>query len=139
MQECNCHSHLPYGSCCKKFHQGTLPETALQLMRSRYCAYALGLVNYIIQTTHKNNSSYNPNFPTWKKELKNFCKNTHFENLEILHFEEKETLAFVSFIATLKQDSHDLTFTEKSIFKKEGTSWLYLEGIAYPGRHLEIS
>jgi SEC-C motif-containing protein len=139
MKTCFCHSKFPYNSCCKKFHQGTLPENALQLMRYRYCAYALDLVNYIIHTTHKNNPSYKQDYPAWKKELKNFYKNTKFENLEILHFEEKERLAFVSFIATLKEGSHDLTFTEKSTFKKEENMWLYLEEITYPGRFLEIT
>jgi SEC-C motif domain protein len=137
MHNCPCHSLLPYETCCKKFHQGSLPENALQLMRSRYAAYSLGLINYIMHTTHKDNPTYESNPSLWKKTLKNFYKNTRFENLEILHFEEKGSLAFVTFIATLKQDSQDITFTEKSTFKKEERAWLYLEGDTYPGRYLE--
>lgn len=138
METCHCHSGLNYSFCCKKFHLGAMPGNALQLMRSRYCAYALGLVNYIIQTTHKNNSCYQKNTAVWKKELKTFCKETHFENLEILHFEEQGNLAYVSFIATLKQGSQDVSFTEKSSFKKEGKAWLYLGGESHPGRHENI-
>ena len=136
MKECPCHSKLPYHACCQKFHQGTSPPTALELMRSRYSAYALGLINYIIQTTHKESPFYQSSLSTWKKELKIFCKSTAFNNLEILHSEDKGSIAFVTFIATLMQGDLDVTFTEKSTFKKEGSRWFYLEGITYPGRRL---
>ena len=76
MQLCPCHSQLPYEECCGKFHRGALPKNALELMRSRYSAYALGLVNYIIETTHTENPHYRRDFSSWKKELKVFCKQT---------------------------------------------------------------
>jgi SEC-C motif-containing protein len=138
MSECPCHSHLSYELCCKKFHEGTLPATALELMRSRYSAYALGLINYIIQTTHKENPSYGSNYTLWKKELKAFCKETLFKNLEILQVAQEGSLAFVTFIATLIQEAREFSFTEKSCFKKEGKTWLYLNGITASGRHSSL-
>ena len=37
--------------CCQKYHKGLTPENALVLMRSRYSAYALGVGDYLIETT----------------------------------------------------------------------------------------
>lgn len=49
---CPCQSQRTYADCCQIFHQKTaFPETAEQLMRSRYCAYVLQNIDYIIETT----------------------------------------------------------------------------------------
>lgn len=48
---CPCGSTLTLQDCCNRFHQGALPSTAGQLMRSRYSAYVLGLIDYLIETT----------------------------------------------------------------------------------------
>ncbi|CAM3815281.1 YchJ family protein [Parendozoicomonas haliclonae] len=53
---CLCGSQKTYAECCQPFHHGfhnkeALPQTAKQLMRSRYCAWALGMVDYIFDTT----------------------------------------------------------------------------------------
>ena len=50
---CPCKSRLPYAGCCQPFHHGKAkPETAEQLMRSRYSAYFFRLVDYLVETTH---------------------------------------------------------------------------------------
>lgn len=43
-----CKSYL---DCCKPFHEGSLPKTAEQLMRSRYSAFVMVNTEYIINTT----------------------------------------------------------------------------------------
>lgn len=49
---CYCQSGLSYEACCKPFHQGQcFPDSAEQLMRSRYCAYVLKDIAYIVHTT----------------------------------------------------------------------------------------
>ena len=49
---CPCHSKLTYDTCCEPFHTGKkVAETPERLMRSRYCAYALAKVDYLIATT----------------------------------------------------------------------------------------
>ena len=40
-----------YLNCCKPFHDGKLPKTAEQLMRSRYSAFVLVNPEYIVKTT----------------------------------------------------------------------------------------
>ena len=40
-----------YATCCEPFHLGTArPETAEQLMRSRYSAFSRNLIDYLIET-----------------------------------------------------------------------------------------
>ena len=50
---CPCGSGLDYRACCGPRHSGVRPaETAEQLMRSRFAAYALGNANYLVATRH---------------------------------------------------------------------------------------
>ncbi len=117
MLTCPCHSGKPYANCCEPFHKGSLPATCEQLMRSRYSAYSLGLVDYIIETTH-------PDLPVDRKSTEDFCKNTQFENLRILNATDDT----VTFHATLSQAGHDVSFTEQSTFAKIDGKWLYQKG-----------
>lgn len=48
---CPCGSGRPLPDCCGRFHAGVAAPTAEALMRSRYSAYALGLVDYLRDTT----------------------------------------------------------------------------------------
>ena len=44
---------LPYNECCGPIHSGvTFAATAEQLMRSRYSAYAVGDVDYLLKSWH---------------------------------------------------------------------------------------
>lgn len=119
---------MTYEKCCKPFHEGTPPATALQLMRSRYAAYALDKPDYIVKTTHRANPHYSEDIATWKKEISQFSKGTQFNRLEIHDFKEDRTTATVTFTAHLTQSHHDATFTEKSAFEKVGDWWMYRSG-----------
>lgn len=48
---CPCGSGAHYAQCCHPWHAGSPAPSAAQLMRSRYCAYALGLIDYLVTTT----------------------------------------------------------------------------------------
>jgi SEC-C motif-containing protein len=52
ISRCPCGLLRPYAECCGRFHAGELPDTAQQLMRSRYSAYVLRLSDYLLQTWH---------------------------------------------------------------------------------------
>ena len=125
---CPCSSKQAYANCCAPFHQGELPVHALQLMRSRYSAYALCLPEYIIHTTHPKNPQFHHNTAQWAKEISEFCVNTEFRKLAILDTQEKDRSATVTFTAHLFQDEKDVSFTEKSYFEKVEGKWLYHSG-----------
>ncbi len=125
---CPCKSHLPYDQCCKPFHDHTsIPQKAEELMRSRYSAYALGNLDYIIETTDKEGPQYNPNLSAWKSSISQFSQTTAFQNLAILETASiDETTATVTFHATLQSiTGKDLSFTERSLFKKKKGRWYY--------------
>jgi SEC-C motif-containing protein len=97
-------------------------------MRSRYAAYALGKISYIIQTEHPQSPRQQQDKIAWRKELKVFCQHTNFIGLQILdeaNFGENE--ATVTFHAILMQAGQDVSFTECSIFEKVNGRWLYLK------------
>jgi len=51
MESCPCGSGLPYGECCEPYITGKMAApTAEALMRSRYTAYAIHAIDYIMAT-----------------------------------------------------------------------------------------
>ena len=121
---CPCGSGSKYKKCCAKYHKGALAPDALLLMKSRYCAYALGNSRYIIKTTHPDNPDYSDDIKTWNESILNFSRQTNFLSLEIIEFLEGEKEAFITFTARLS--SGDLK--EKSRFLKLRDRWLYIDG-----------
>lgn len=135
---CPCHSGKTYRECCSVYHQGKEPETPQKLMRSRYSAYAMNNIDYIIRTTHPRNPIVSQSRNAWKAEILNIALNTDFEGLEIIDGKENKENAIVVFIARLKRDDEDVTFTERSFFSKMGGRWLYVNGDVFPGEHREL-
>ncbi len=127
--ECPCKSGKLYKECCKPFHMGKSADSPLTLMRSRYAAYALNLAEYIIQTTHRENSEFTFNTKDWAKKISEFSLHTEFRDLEILDFEDKSPFATVTFFAHLFQNGKDVSFKEKSLFEKVKDKWLYKHGV----------
>lgn len=50
-RSCPCGSGNSLQQCCHRYHSGTPAPCAELLMRSRYSAYVLGLVDYLVATT----------------------------------------------------------------------------------------
>jgi SEC-C motif domain protein len=126
---CPCFSGKEYFDCCRPFHESQkLPKNALELMKSRYSAYALNLPDYIISTTHKDNPQYSEDKESWKKEITKFSKEFIFNGLKIIDFKEEKNEAIVISKAYLSKDSNDATFIEKSYFEKVNNKWLYKNG-----------
>src|SRR3546814_3584468 len=47
---CPCGSKYSYAQCCKPLHEGAPAVDAEALMRSRYSAYALSMVSYLLRS-----------------------------------------------------------------------------------------
>ncbi|HSX38389.1 MAG TPA: peptide deformylase [Chlamydiales bacterium] len=125
---CPCRSGKLYEVCCRPFHLGKKPDTALQLMRSRYAAYALGIPDYIIHATHPASPQFCHDTEEWAQKITEFSSHTEFKDLKILGVQEGGSFATVTFIAHLVQDKKDVSFTEKSYFEKVKGKWLYRSG-----------
>ena len=124
---CPCGSSLKYKKCCRRYHQGALAPDALTLMKSRYSAYATGNADYIIKTTHPDNSDYSEDRQSWRASILAFCKETTFEGLKIIDYsdESENGEAFVTFEAYLSSG----ILKEKSRFLKSEGRWLYVDGV----------
>lgn len=125
---CPCGSMKKFKKCCRSFHFGETPLTALELMKSRYSAYVANDADYIIKTTHKDNAEYTINIQSWKDSINSFSKYSDFKKLEILDFIDGQEVSYVTFKATIFQGAIDSSFTEKSKFLKEDGKWLYHSG-----------
>ena len=77
---CPCQSSLSYEDCCGRFPSGNLfPETAEQLMRSRYSAFVLKNIPYIVQTTVPSQQTLLD-----EKALQDWANETQWLGLEIV-------------------------------------------------------
>jgi SEC-C motif domain protein len=118
---CPCGSGLKHKKCCGKYHQGEPAPTPEALMRSRYSAYALHKVEYIMQTTHPDSPHFESDRVRWHQELELFCQQTRFANLSVQNVEGDT----VTFRAMLFQGAQDVSFTERSLFRQLDGRWLY--------------
>ena len=138
---CPCGSGKSYSNCCKKYHTGEkLPDTAEELMRSRYTAYAKGLVDYVVQTTHPDNSAAKEDIKTLRDDVRATCDKITWDKLVILGNESgNDDEAFVTFKTYFKvvgqqgqraQGFHTQSFIERSRFLRRPSdgAWLYVDG-----------
>jgi len=119
-QKCYCKSGLYFSECCESFLRvQSVPKTALALMRSRYCAYCLGDVNYLQATTHEH---------TWTDEelkfIQDWADNSFWQHLEIIDFSDD----MVEFKAYYIFDKVQHLHHEKSRFIKVNDMFKYLDG-----------
>lgn len=122
---CPCQSQKRYKSCCGPYHAGTAAPTAEALMRSRYAAYALGLVEYVIDTTDPAGSKYKKPRDAWARELIAWCESTQFLGLEILSASQNT----VTFKVNLVQKGKPSPYIERSVFTQPHGRWLYFDGV----------
>lgn len=126
---CPCHSGQKYKKCCRPLHSGQKIDDPVRLMRSRYSAYVMGNIDYIIATMHPESQHLQGNQAEWRAGLHYFAENTDFVGLEILDSErslDDLDTGWVTFHAILKNDGEDTSYVERSLFKKLDGRWLYL-------------
>jgi uncharacterized protein YchJ len=126
--QCPCGSGKIYANCCKKYHDGALPENALKLMKARYSAFAKNQLKFLYATLHPN---LRP--PTYEEYTRGIRNKAHYRRLIIRDFQDGETDATVTFTAYITADGKDATFTELSEFEKVNGQWLYKRGTCLPG------
>jgi len=99
-------------------------------MPTRYTAYAIGNVDFIMKTTHPGGPQWNADRASWKAELVAYCRAIEFVGLRVLEHEIDEAAgrAFVTFRAELARDGAAMGFSERSLFVREDGVWLYHSG-----------
>ena len=125
---CPCGSQKKYKNCCRIFHYGEKPNSALELMKSRYSAFASNDSNYIMNTTHRENPDFTYDTEKWQKEIHEYFDHSEFKKLEIIEFVDGQNESYVTFKASIFQGAIDVSFIEKSKFLKVNNQWLYHSG-----------
>ena len=123
---CPCKSRRSYAMCCLPFHQGKArPETAEQLMRSRYSAYFFRLVDYLVETTHPDTRE-----PGLKQSLEKVIRQANWSYLTILGVAQggkDDKRGKVEFVAEYYVDDEPCELHEISRFKRFKGAWKYLD------------
>lgn len=97
-------------------------------MRARYAAYALGIYDFILDTTHPDSPHHQHDRSAWKASVAAFGNNTRFLRLIVHEHTEQAEEAWVAFTAQLEQAGERRDLIERSRFIKVGDFWMYFSG-----------
>jgi SEC-C motif-containing protein len=119
---CPCGLPADYSDCCGKLHSGLAQAaTAEQLMRSRYSAFAVRDVPYLLRSWH----------PDTRPAELDLDPRLSWEGLEILGSTEGgpfHTTGTVEFRAHYRERGTSGTLQENSRFVRHDGAWVYLDG-----------
>jgi SEC-C motif domain protein len=124
MKDCPCGSDFPFTDCCGPLIRGTgFPDTAEDLMRSRYTAFSQKNWEYLVTTSH----------PEEKKEMAKIGPDlvedeVVWNKLEIMGTRaggSGDSEGQVDFAAHFTRDGAEETLRESSRFYKVNGRWVY--------------
>jgi SEC-C motif-containing protein len=119
---CPCGLGRPYAACCGPLHAGAIAESAEALMRSRYSAYVLGDIDYLLASWH---ADTRPD----RLDLGDVAA-TRWLGLEVRrHAMTGADSAIVEFVARYKSGGAPaVRLHELSRFVREDGRWFYVDG-----------
>ncbi len=125
--KCPCGLKNDFQECCGRFINNIdIPQTAEQLMRSRYSAYSMANVDYIEQTMRGRALE---GFD--KVNAKQWALTVDWQNLNVIqsHPDKNNTnIAYVEFIASYLHNQQLEKIHELSCFEKINDRWYYVDG-----------
>lgn len=126
--KCYCFSGGNYTDCCQPFIEGkTKPQTAEELMRSRFSAYAVCAVEYLLRSTHPSVRKHHN-----ATEIETWAKSNSWEKLIIISKSDGEakdkngTVEFKAYF--LDENGQPQIHHELSNFRKELGKWFFVDG-----------
>jgi SEC-C motif-containing protein len=121
-QRCPCLSGLTYDTCCGRLHAGTaVAQTAEQLMRSRFSAFAMDDPDYLLQTWH----------PTTRPATLELDADRRWYRLDIVSTRDGgpfDRTGVVEFEAFYRAPTGAGSQHEISRFVREAGRWQYVDG-----------
>lgn len=123
-QACPCGLSASYLDCCGRWHHGPLrlrAPDAQALMRSRYCAYVLDEIDYLLQTWH----------PTTRPTALTLNEpGTKWLGLEVRRHDRQDAdHETVEFVARVRVNGRASRIHEASRFVREAGQWLYVDAL----------
>ena len=126
--DCYCGSQKDYDNCCWPFLTGRArPENPEQLMRSRYSAFCIKDIDYLISTHHPSMQT-----PDGREVLTRTINETQWLGLKVLRIEKEQSdqgVGYIEFAAFYKTNGTTGQLHEKSKFIHENGQWYYLDGL----------
>lgn len=124
---CPCISGMPYKACCEPLHLGIFhASSAEQLMCSRYSAFALSKISYLIDTLHPNKHRADD-----EQTIDQTIEQTQWLGLKVINHKQTGEKATVEFVAFYHQDPIG-QLHECSNFIKQNGRWYYVDGEVLP-------
>lgn len=125
MTACPCGSQSDYTACCEPVHQqhahAQQPE---QLMRARYSAHVLGLVDFVIETYHPSCHAED------QREGIQQSVHSEWKKLDVIGSEDgsDKDEGYVTFSAHFVDQGAEYCMTERSRFLRQDGLWYYIDG-----------
>jgi SEC-C motif-containing protein len=127
-EDCACGSARKYRACCKPFHDGAEPPDPTSLMRSRFCAFAVGEADYLWRTLHPAHPNRARDEREYVADLRRSRQALKFARLRVLESAGDRVL----FHAEIYERGKELSFLELSTFERDAQAasapWRYLRG-----------
>ncbi|PKM26273.1 MAG: hypothetical protein CVV09_07260 [Gammaproteobacteria bacterium HGW-Gammaproteobacteria-13] len=122
---CPCGSGQLLTLCCGRYHAGTPAPSAEALMRSRYSAYALGLIDYLVHSTlPAQQAGLDQNaIQTWS--LGSTWLGLEVEQAQLIEGEPQH--AYVTFTAHWRDEGGVHSHRERSAFVRNSGSWYFID------------
>ncbi|MDC7825523.1 YchJ family protein [Pseudomonas sp. BLCC-B13] len=119
---CPCGSGITLDDCCGKWHQGQPAPSAERLMRSRYSAYTLGLIDYLVATTLPAQQA-----ALDRDSMRAWSLGSTWLGLEVEGSELIDTHAFVTFTARWHDGDGEHRHRERSAFVQQAGRWYFID------------
>ena len=125
--KCYCNSGKEFNQCCQPIITGhSKAETAEQLMRSRYSAFVIADISYLLNSHQKTTR------PTKdRKKILKWTKSVRWIGLEIIATQKgsvSDMDGYVEFKAFFEENGKKEFIHENSCFIKENDIWYYKSG-----------
>lgn len=124
---CPCGSGQTFDVCCEPFLLAkSAPKTASQLMRSRYCAYAMGVIDYLYKTS---GARVRKEFDA--ENSRKWAESAKWNGMEIVKTEggtAADTTGIVEFIARYAVKDKEFEHHEVAQFEKIEGTWTFIDG-----------
>ncbi|WP_026146632.1 YchJ family protein [Zestomonas thermotolerans] len=122
---CPCGSGSHLDDCCGRYHAGTPAPSAEHLMRSRYSAYVLGLIDYLVRTTLPAQQAGLDRAALLAWSSQSTWLGLEVESSEVLG--GKPEHAFVTFTARWHDGQGEQVHRERSGFVQCDGQWYFLD------------
>jgi len=122
---CPCGSGNLLDGCCGRYHAGQPSPSAEALMRSRYSAYVLGLVDYLLDTTLPVQKSRLDRASISEWSAQSTWLGLEVESAELLG--GKPEHAFVTFTARWHDATGEHSHRERSAFVQNQGRWYFID------------